>query len=183
MRRCKFPLAAAVLLLVAVTAATAQLAPNLPDKPALHRLEGALTQQAAKRPGAAAPSTGILPKLTSALQEIAADEIEGFAFGSSRDVTLLQVDDVGRVLVSARVLCPLDEVRGDLAPLGFAESVADSDLAVIEGHVPLASLVPMAGLPCIRAISEIYRPQVNAGSVISQGDYSMRVSLSSPLLA
>lgn len=156
----------------------AQLAAAPIPKAQLQRLENTLRQPSASTSGLTAiPDADQLKKLSSQLQSIVADQLEGRSSLDSARKSGLTIGDPDQLFVSVYLTAAARDPSTALTDAGFQITIADLESGIVEGYAAPRTLLVLVGLPSVRSIEEVYRGRTDAGSVQSQGDAPMRAPL------
>ena len=83
---------------------------------------------------------------------------------------LLTFDEAGRVFVDVWTRIAPSEVAGPLAELGFTALHVSDTYRLLEGAMPISSLLAAAGLEGVVSITPVCRPITMVGAVTTQGD-------------
>jgi hypothetical protein len=137
-------------------------------KEPLERLQNLITASEAY---AAAPGDlSYLAKLDSHLQDLVSDHLSGIDIALTAQANDIQVTDDQNVLVDIYVSSPLDQAVNELKELGMQVAATNMLFGVVEGYLPVNSVLAAASLKQTKAFLPVMAFGVDTGSVTSEGD-------------
>ena len=138
-----------------------------PTKISLERLQSLIEDNPIS-----ATSLSDLSKLDSHLMDLVSSELSGADIVQTAQANDLQIDNNQKVLVDVYINGDLDQSVVGLQEMGMLVLATNSSFGVVEGYLPVSSILSATSLEQTKAFLPITMFGTDTGSVTSEGDAS-----------